>query len=314
MTSPTKRDTKDGQCACTVRISPAEVDAGAEVTLKVGVTDLHPGTSQPGVSVRDDQGGELARAELRKSQGGDWEPDDIVLNAPRDVGEHIYCVVVVGAGKDGESREHASAEARFVVKPHAAQLNVWDVPSTVVASERFKFMAGLRCSAGCGLAGEGLRLVDGEGREIACADLGHSVWPGTDALYFAEVEAEAPPSAGDYQWEIKTAASTSDLPHAAGSHVFGIKVVSPPNCQVTIQVVDSETQAPIKEARVVMHPYRAISDENGTAKLKVTEGRYNLLVSASKYRALSTVAEVKADVVRTVELDADPPWDPMDEV
>ena len=41
-----------------------------------------------------------------------------------------------------------------------------------------------------------------------------------------------------------------------------------------------------------MHPYRAITDENGVAKLKVVKGSYKLLVSASKYLATSRTVEV----------------------
>ena len=118
------------------------------------------------------------------------------------VGEYLYRAVVVAADKDGALQERAAAEVRFVVKPHAAELNVWDVPSAIVAGERFKFTVGVRCSAGCNLAGRGLSIVDGNGSQVGAANLGHDIWPGTDALYFAEVEAEAPaggrrPSVGD---------------------------------------------------------------------------------------------------------------------
>ena len=71
------------------------------------------------------------------------------------MGEHVYRAVVVAADKDGALQEQASTEVRFVVKPHTAQLNVWDVPSAIVAGERFKFTVGVRCSAGCDLGGQG---------------------------------------------------------------------------------------------------------------------------------------------------------------
>jgi hypothetical protein len=298
---------------CTVEVSPDEVDAGAEITLTVCVEDpVQDDLKQPSASIRNHDNAELARAELKKSEDDGYEAD-IVLSAPRSVGEYVYRAVVVAADKDGASQDHASSEVRFVVKPHEAQLNVWDVPSTLVPGEHFKFTVGVRCSAGCDLAGQDLSIVDRDGTQIACAILGPAVWPGTDALYFAEVEAEAPPVAGNCQWEVKTAPSASELPHDAGSLAFGVKVVHPPSCEVTVEAVDREKQTPIRGARVVMHPYRAITAENGVAKLKVTEGRYDILVSASKYAPVSTVVEVTADVKTRAELDVESPLESPDE-
>src|SRR5262245_41713005 len=296
------------RCVCTVEVSPDEVDAGAEITLTVHVED--PGQAdltQPSISIRNHDDVELARAELTESEDGDYEADDIVLSAPKSVGEHVYRAVVVAADKDGALQDQASAEVRFVVKAHAAQLNAWDVPPVLVPGERFKFTVGVRCSAGCDLAGRDFSLVDRDGTQIARATLGQTVWPGTDALYFAAVEVEAPSVAGNHSWEVQTAALTPDLPHDAGSLAVGLKVVRPPNCEVTIEAIDREKQTPIKGARVVMHPYRATTGENGLAKLKVTEGRYDILVSASKYAPFSMVVEVTSDVITRAELDVEPP-------
>jgi hypothetical protein len=299
---------------CTVEVSPDEVDAGGDVALTVRVACSRRDLKQPGISIRNRDDAELARAELEASEGEGYESGDIVLAAPRSVGEHAYRAVVVAADKDGAPQDHAAAEARFVVKPHAAQLNVWDVPSAVVAGERFKFKVGLRCSAGCNLGGQRLSIADREGSPIGTAQLGHDIWPGTDALYVAEVEAEAPPAAGSHQWEVMAAASNAELPHAAGSFAFGLKVVSAPDCEVTVEAVDREKQTPIKGARVVMHPYRAVTGDNGIAKLKVTRGHYDILVSASKYVAVNMAVGVTADTITRAELDVDPPWDPLDEV
>lgn len=301
-------------CTCTVEVSPDEADAGADITLKVQVTcPRKDGLRAPRVSIRDRDGAELAQAELKKSDGEAYE-SDIVLAAPRVVGEHVYHAVVIAADKDGALHEQASTEVALIVKAHAAELNVWDVPSAIVAGERFKFTVGVRCSAGCCLAGRALSIVDREGSQMGAASLGHDVWPGTDALYFAEIEGEAPPAVGAYQWEVRTAASDLGLPHAAGSLAVVLKVVSPPDCEITVEAFDREKQSPIKGARVIMHPYRAVTDENGVAKVKVTKGQYDILVSASKYIAVSTTVEVAADMITRAELDVDPPWESPDEV
>ena len=240
---------EDDRCICTVEVSPDEVDAGTDITLKVRVESPRKDDLRgPRVSIRNHEGAELARAELKPSDDGAYEADDIVLAAPRVVGEHVYRAVVVAADKNGTLHEQASAEVRFAVKPHAAELNVWDVPSAIVAGERFKFTVGVRCSAGCNLGGRGLSIVDGGGSQVGAANLGHDIWPGTDALYFAEVEAEAPAAAGSHPWEVRTAAWDSELPHAAGSAAMAVRVVSPPDCEVTVEVVDRENQSPIEGA------------------------------------------------------------------
>jgi hypothetical protein len=301
-------------CTCTVEVSPDEVDAGADITLTVQVAPPgKDGLRGARVSIRDHEGAELAQAELKKSDEG-YESDDIVLTAPNIAGEHVYRAVALAADKNGGLQEQASAEIHFVVTPHASELTIWDVPSAIVAGDRFKFMVGVACSSGCCLAGQGLSLVDQAGSPIGTANLGNDVWPDTDALYVAEVECVAPSAAGNYRWEVRTAACDLELPHAAGSFDFGLKVVNRPDCEVTIEAFDIEKQTPIKGARVVMHPYRAMTDENGVAKIKVTKGPYDILVSASKYVPITTTVEVAADMITRAELDADMSLENPDEV
>ncbi|MPZ36916.1 MAG: hypothetical protein GEU95_02445 [Rhizobiales bacterium] len=305
---------KHDDCICTVEISSDEADAGADVTLKVQVKPPRKGGLRgPRVSIRDHEGAELAQAELTKADSGAYASNDIVLSAPRIVGEHVYRAVVIAADKDGAMHEQASTDVRVVVKPHAAELTGWDVPSAIVAGARFKFMVGVKCSAGCCLGGRGLSIFDQKGSQVGAANLGRDVWPGTDALYVAEIEGEAPPAAGAYQWEVKTADWDLELPHAAGSLAVPLRVVSPPDCEITVEAFDREKQTPIKDARVVVHPYRAMTDENGVARVEVTKGQYDILVSASKYVPVSTTVEVTADMITRAELDLDPPWEPPDE-
>ena len=197
---------------------------------------------------------------------------------------------------------------------HAAELTVWDVPSAIVAGERFKAMVGLRCSGGCNLGGRELGVYDQEGAQVGTVKLGREVWPGTEALYFAEVEAIAPSTAGGHQWEVKVAGWDSELPHAAGSFPLAVRVVSPPDCLVTVKAVDRESQAPIHGACVVMHPYRAMTDENGVAEIKVARGQYEILVSGSRHTPVYTSVEVVADLSTSAELDADQPWANPEEV
>jgi len=294
-------------------LSPSEVDAGTDVILKIGVVGpREPDLSRMSVHIRDADEAELAQAELKKADGEGYESGDIILTGPSLAGEYVYRAVLITTDKNESFHEQASIEFHLVAKAHDVRLNVWDVPSAIVAGEPFKFLVGVKCSAGCNLAGRDFGIFDGDGCQHGAANLRGQIWPGTEALYFAEVEAKAP-IAGDQQWEVRTAAWCSDLPHAAGSFGMSLRVVSPPDCEVTIEVVDREKQCPIKGARVVMHPYRATTDENGIAKLKVTKSRYDVLISGSKYVPVSTSLEVMADVNTRAELDEDPPWVSPDE-
>ena len=191
------------------------------------------------------------------------------------------------------------------VEPHAVQLTVWNVPPAAEAGERFAVSVGARCSAGCDLAGRELSIFDQEGSPAGTVKLGHDIWPGTEALHFAEVEARAPLEAGSHQWEAKMAGWDAEVPHAPGSFPLMVRVVTSPDCEVTVKAVDRENQAPIKGARVVMHPYRAVTDDNGIARVRVARGQYDILVSGSQYLPACASVEVTADLITSAELDAD---------
>lgn len=306
----------NAQCTCTVEVSPDEVDAGTDITLNVEVAYSGRGSLRgPRVSIRDGEGAELVQAELTEAEDDDtcYVSEGIVVAAPRSAGEYVYRAVVLTTDKDGVLQEQTASDVRFVVRAHEAALNVWDTPSAAVAGSRFKFMVGVRCSAGCRLAGQGLAIFDKQGTQVGEAKLGSEVWPETDALYVAEVEAEAPPSAGAHQWEVRTAVWNCELPHGAGAASVSLRVVPPPDYEVRIEAFDRDKQTPIKDARVIMHPYRAVTDEKGVARVKVTKGYYDIFVSAAKYVSIATSAEVTADMVTRAELEADSPWVNPDE-
>jgi hypothetical protein len=199
------------------------------------------------------------------------------------------------------------------VEPHAVELTVWDVPPTAAPGERFTVSVGARCVAGCNLGGRELNIVDHEGAPASTAKLGHEVWPGTEALYFAQIETKAPLATGSHSWEAKIAGWDAAQPHTSCSFPLIVRVVATPDCEVTIKAIDRETQTPIKGARVIMHPYRAVTDDNGVAIVKVAMGHYDILVSGSKYMPACASVEVTADMISSAELDADQPWTPPDE-
>ncbi len=302
--------TTHDRIACTVEVSPREVDAGADLTLKGRVSCPH-GCDLRGesVSIRNQDDTELASAELTELDGEAYVTNELVLRAPLQVGEHIYRAVLAAHEKDGVLHEEASTEFSFVVMAHAASVNVWGVPSAIVAGERFGLKVGIKCSSGCKLTGRELSIFDHEGAQVGAGNLLDDTWPGTSALYFAEVEAEAPLATGDYKWEVKTPESDSGVPHAAGSFTIAVKVVSPPDYEVTVEAFDSEKQTPIKGAHVLLHPYRALTDENGVAKVKVAKGTYELFVSGFDYIPYQNTIDAAGDVATRVELTVEPERD-----
>jgi hypothetical protein len=211
------------------------------------------------------------------------------------------------AGKRVRTKGSSDGGADVAPDTHTLELTVWDVPSALIAGERFALSVGARCSAGCDLGGKALTLFDQHGSPAGTVELGRAVWPGTEALYFGQAEACAPLEAGSHQWEAKLSGWDGEAPHAAGLFPLTVRVVAAPECEVTVRVIDRECRAPIAGARVVMHPYRAVADSNGIAKVKVGKGQYDVLVSWHRYLPYCAGIEVTADMDTMAELDAEPP-------
>jgi hypothetical protein len=298
---------KHGQRVCAVEVSPSEVDAGAELAVTVRVSCPN-GCDLRGqrVSIRNPDDTELAHVEATEFNGETYVTSAFVLRAPLDLGEHIYRAVLAAHEKDGVLHEETSTEFSFATKAHGASVNVWGLPSAIAAGERFRLKVGIKCSAGCKLTGRLLGVFDHEGTQVGAGNLRDDVWPGTNALYFAEVEAQAPLATGDYKWQAKTPEWDSGVPHAAGSFTFRVNVVSPPDYEVTVVAFDREKQAPIDGAHILLHPYRSRTDEKGVAKVKVTRGRYRLFVSGFNYIPHESDIDVAGDVTTRVELTAEP--------
>src|SRR5262249_40077452 len=119
-------------------------------------------------------------------------------------------------------------------------------------------------------------------------------------------ELEAPASEGLYTWSVRGHGSDVGIPHAEGSISFGVRAVSHPECLITIEAVDKDNQTPLSGARVVMHPYNAVTNERGLAEVRVAKGAYKLFVSQTNYLTFRLSVEVTADMKARVELDLEP--------
>jgi hypothetical protein len=218
-----------------------------------------------------------------------------------------------GIGDPGSGIPEADGGAE-PAPPHTVNVAVWDVPSAIVAGEKFRMKVGIKCPHECDLSNSGFGIYDEEGTQVAAGTLPGDRWPGTTGLHVAEIELEAPAEEGLHEWTARSPStmlgaglgSDVEAPHAEGSISFGVRVVRHPEYVVTVETVDGASQTPLGGARVVMHPYKAVTDERGVAEVRVAKGSYKLFVSQPRYLTFGLPVEVDADMTTRAELYVEP--------
>ena len=292
--------------ACGVEVSPSEVDAGGDMTLKGKVSCSPAGDLRGKTLLIMDQDGALAESmELTEFEGETNETSEFVVKAPVKPGAYTWLAVCPAYVTSGISCEETSAPFSFTVKPHSTRVVVWDAPSTIECGEKFSIKLGVKCSSDCRSEGWAVEILDQDGNKRATATLSGEPWPGTTALCYTEVDLSAPDTAGLYTWEAKAPVDGLDIPHAECSARFGVRVVPPPECLLTVVAIDMESQTPVKGAKVVVHPYKAFTDERGVAEVRVPAGEYRLFVSGKNYFPFRSDGKVKTDVTIRAELALD---------
>ena len=293
--------------ACAVDVYPAVVDAGAEMTLH-GKVSCSPACDLRGhtLLIQDQTGAEAGRVEITEFDGVTNATGEFVMKSPVKPGEYTWLAVSPAVVKEGVSYMQASTPISFTVKPHATHVVAWDTPSAVVVGERFRMKVGIKCPNECNLTNRDFGIYDHEEEQVASGTLTGDRWPGTSGLYVAEVELEAPAPEGLYTWSVRGQGWDVGIPHAEGSISFGVRVVRHPEYLVTVEAVEKDHQTPLSGARVVMHPYKAVTDERGIAEVRVAKGAYKLFVSQTKYLTFGLLVEVTADMKARVELDLEP--------
>ena len=177
---------------------------------------------------------------------------------------------------------------------HPTSVAVWGVPSPVAAASPFTATVGVKCSAGCSLAGGPVVVRDGTGRDLGRGTLGAEPASGTRALYAATVILTAPPEPGVHAWTAAFAARETAQPqeatdepetpgHEAAACRFSFRTVEPPGNAVTVTVLDRDTESPLGNADVHLGVYRASTDAEGKARVEVPAGEYELYVRSPGY-------------------------------
>src|SRR5258708_12983020 len=183
------------------------------------------------------------------------------------------------AADGGVAHGGAKGGARCTVKAHDVQLNAWVRPSAITAGEAFRFPVGMKCSNGCKLDGGAFTVRDERGTIVAFGRLPGAIWPRSGALQYAEVRAVAPPDIGLHHWTLEFAGPSEGIAHSPGALSIHVRTVAAPDHEITIEVVDRESGAPLEGVNLIMHPYRATTDRNGLARMKVAADHYGLHAS-----------------------------------
>jgi len=273
--------------ASMVKAAPAEVAAGADMTLKVRVScsstcDLRGKT----IRIVAQEAILADEIELSEFDGSASETGEFLAKAPVEPGAYTWTAVFPAQEKEGVLHQEGSGPFTFIVKPHTTSMAVWDIPFPIVPGATFQLKVGAKCSVGCNLAGKNVAVRDREGARVATGTLSDAPYSDTVALYFAEMELEAPGTVGYHEWTAELPKPELELPHEGAFYNFGFATAKPSEHGVTVEVMDKETNTPIKDAEVYFGhlgpPYRGRTDERGIVRVDLPEDEWELIVSASE--------------------------------
>ena len=149
---------------------------------------------------------------------------------------------------------------------------------------------GAKSAAGCALAGGRIEIVDDSGAVLGAGSLGDAPWPGTDALFWADVELAAPASPGLTRLSARFLPDAAAEPHQGAAALFDVAVVARP--AHTLKVAVTCAGAPIEEAHIRLGPHRGVTDGDGRAAIRLGWGRYELVVWKAGYDTPSVPLQI----------------------
>ncbi len=284
---------------------PSGVPAGAELVCTIQVRcpsacDLRG--AEVSVVAPD---GLVASSEIIHYEQGINNSGEVALKAPLAVGKHEWSVLFRPSPQEDEPAVHAESSLLlpFSTRSHGSSLAIWDVPSPVIMGESFSIKVGAKCAEGCDLQGMKVEIYDESGDRLTTAKFGEALWPGSDALYWAEVELVAPPRQGVASWSVGLPTPDLELPHEPTSSKFSFATTRPPEHELTVHVVEEgSVAAPVPNAEVRLGAYQTSTDESGRASMAVAEGNYQFLVWKVGYETHHPKAiEVSGDLALKVE-------------
>ncbi len=188
---------------------------------------------------------------------------------------------------------------------HTVRIVVWEVPPTVECGASFSVRVGVKCGSGCPTDGWSVEVRDADGATLAAATTGDDAWEQTDGLCQAQITLRAPSTEGLHEWEVRALPTAADPGHEHRAERLAVRAVPAPDCVLTVVALDQERQTPVEGAKVVAHPYRATTDEQGTARLELPAGAYRVFVSGKQYFPFRHDCEVRDTLTVKAELSID---------
>lgn len=275
-----------------VTVSPEQVDPFGEIILTARLENLDGMEVEGDVVFYDANGDETGRAALT----GRYDPDPFSARlermAPAQPGPQTWT-----ARLESNACECGEAEFTFAIAPHPISVTVWDIPPAVEQGITFPMTIGLKCPCGCEAKGWSFRLLDGDGREIRVGKVSDKPWPGTTSLFYSCLDLDAPATEGHHEWTvIALPPEEAEVPHGERKLAVHLNVTRAPEVTLRIEAVDAVTNAPVPKAKVVVHPYRGWTNEQGVAEVRVPKGAYTVFVSRAPYFAFKSEGEITADM------------------
>ena len=284
--------------------APAEVSAGSEIVLKIKLTcaadcDLH---NLPLTITSPDDTAPMA--------GHINDSGEVTLRIPPKVGPQSFTIAFGPHETDDIHHEPCALSLTVNSIPHGTSLAVWDIPSPIVKGERFTIKVGAKSAANAELKGLEIAVFDSSDKVAARGRLRDTLWPGTSALYWDEVELIAPTEEGLSTWSVRFAAEGLALPHDGTAAEFSAMVARPPEHRLTVKVVEQKSKAPITDVQIRLGPFRGTTDPAGIAEVMMPKGTYDLHVWKTAYEAPAHSIEIRGDLSIEVEAVFVPEEDP----
>ena len=279
--------------------APAETSVTVRASCSAGC-DL--GASKIRV-VRAD--GVVGEVELGPAHDGVSTSDEFRIPAPVDVGTCEWQIIFVGDGQDSAlHNEECKSHLNVTVKPHTTSLALWDLSSPQIINQSSSMKVAVKCSAACVLTGQEVEIRNAAGTEVARTKLAAISWPGTEALYWAEVNLPAPGVEGIHSWTARFSATGLAIPHLDACFDFRFVAARRPGHSVTVQVIAEGTEAAVADVELRAGPYRASTDADGVAELAVAGGHYELGAWKEGYESLRRPLEIDGDITIRLALAA----------
>lgn len=289
---------------------PLEVPAGNSITVTVRASCTDE-CDRAGMAITvTAPDGQATTHILARDDDGAGETACTALAAPARIGEHVFRFSLPAHEIAGTHYREATLDVPVRVIPQSTSLAVWDVPSPATAGTRFTVKVGAKSAVDTALARCAIEVCDDAGEVVGRGTLGDASLPGSGALYWTDVELEAPRTEGVATWSVRFAASELDLPHDGASTSFSIAVARPPEHVLSVKVIEQATAAPIPDVELRLGAFRGTTGASGLAEIALPKGRYELHLWKVGFEAPPRPLEIDADAFVEIEALVVPEEDP----